>query len=173
MAQRRRSGRKIDFTHWTGGRILAAALAAGTNGQTFMAAQHLPETLLRFRGNLLAYADGAQAPGGLAAVAVGLIKVPEGTGTTVLWSPVTDTDAPWIWYEQFGIGYEEYVTDAISAPGVSVFRSTIDSKAMRIQQNEELQVVVENFTLLSAISVNVLVSGRTLQLPKEILSSFR
>ncbi len=159
---RRRTGKKIDFLHWTGLNMSFPALAAGTSGATAHASQHLPETMMRFRGNLLAYVDGTEAPPVQAVISVGMIVVPEGTGSTVLWSPFTDDDAPWSWLETFRLGYEEYVTDVISAQAAAVFRAVIDSKAMRIVKNSEVQVVVENTTTQAALSVNVAVDGRTL-----------
>ncbi len=159
---RRRSGKKIDFVHWTGFVHGFFSQAAGVAGQNVFPAAHEPETSLRTRGQLLAYVDGASAPGGLAEIGVGMILVPEGTGTTVLWSPLTDSDAPWFWYERFFLGYEEYVVDVIDSPIASGFRTVIDSKAMRITRNQEIQMVVENITHLAAVAVNVAVGGRSL-----------
>ncbi len=159
---RRRSGKKIDFVHWTGLQEQFGPQAAGSSAVNAVAAQHDPETWLRFRGNLLCYMDGASAPGRLAQIAVGLILVPEGTGTTVLWSPATDADAPWMWYDIFAIGYEEMVIDVIDVPGATSYRSVIDSKSMRIVRNQEVQLVIENVTLAAAASVNAVISGRFL-----------
>ncbi len=159
---RRRSGKKIDFTHWTYSSFAVAAQGAGTLGANFFGAQHLPETLLRFRGNWLCYVDGPSAPGKLVSIGIGMIMVPEGTGSTVLWSPISDGDAPWIWVDYAELGTEEMVTDVIDVPGITSFRASIDSKAMRIIKNQELQIVVENATILSASSVNITMSGRGL-----------
>ncbi len=159
---RRRSGKKIDFTHWLPASHVFQAFAAGTIGAQLVAAQHLPETIMRTRGSLTGYVDGAQAPGGLALITVGLILVPEGTQATVLWSPFGDGDAPWFWWASFYLGYEEYVTDVIDSPSISGYREVIDSKAMRINKNMEVQYVAENSTLGGAISVNVGISTRIL-----------
>ncbi len=110
----------------------------------------------------MVYADGTQAPGGLATVGVGFILVPEGTGTTVLWSPFTDGDAPWIWAGYYSIGYEEPVTDVVSVQALSGVRDTIDSKSMRIIRNQEVQMVVENVSVGSAMNINLSTSGRAL-----------
>ncbi len=159
---RRRSGKKIDFTHWQGGVSVFTALAASTVALTVAAAQHLPETILRTRGSLLAFLDGSLAPGRHIGVAVGLILVPEGTGSTVLWSPLTDTDAPWFYWTGFGLGYNEAVTDAIGAPGADVYREVVDSKAMRIVKNMEVQMVAENVTLETAAACNISMACRIL-----------
>ncbi len=159
---RRRSGKKIDFVHWTTASQQFLGQAAGVAAKTLLSAQHEPETLLRMRGEAVGYADGAQAPGGLAAVTLGIIAVPEGTGTTVLWAPFSDGDAPWIWFGFYHVGYEEMVTDVVDVPGMTSFRWPIDNKAMRILRNQEVQVVIENTTLATAVSVNASVAVRIL-----------
>ena len=94
---RRRSGKKIDFLHWVYGAASSGILSAGTAAIAIIPAQHLPETLMRTRGAVLTGPSGTQGPARSVNVGVGLILVPEGTGTTVLWSPISDGDAPWIW----------------------------------------------------------------------------
>ncbi len=159
---RRRSGKKIDFLHWTvsGGSILAQA--SGTAAINLFAAQHLPETVMRTRGEVLAYLDGTQASGELVRLTMGIILVPEGTGTTVLWSPTTDGEAPWLWWDVFHLGYEEYVTDVVQAMQASSARRVVDSKAMRRNINMEQQFVVENSTQSGAAPVNVSITVRSL-----------
>jgi len=161
---RRRSGfqKKIDTVHWTNFSSPITGLGAGVAGVLALSAQHLPETLLRTRGELIAYVDGVQAPPQLAMVTCGLILVPEGTGTTVLWSPFTDGDAPWFYWDVLHIGYEEYVIDVVDAGNLNAARRVIDSKAMRKVRNTEIQFVVENTALTGAASVNVVASGRVL-----------
>ena len=162
MSPRRRS--EPVNRHWTGfaSGVTLAAFSAGTIAKTLLAAQHDRETILRIRGSLMCYIDAAAAPGILVEVAVGFILVPEGTGTTVLWSPATDADAPWMYYTSFLLGYEEMVTDVVDVPSLSGYREVIDSKAMRRVRNQELQVVVENTSVLSAKTVNLFVTGRIL-----------
>jgi len=148
--------------HWTGFAQTVAAFAAGTSAFTISPASHGTETLIRTRGSLAAYLDATQTPGGLALISVGMVLVPEGTATTVLWSPFTDADAPWFWYDSFVLGYEEMVTDVVDCPGMTSYRSVIDSKAMRVSRNQEVQLVVENSTQLTAVAVNLNASGRFL-----------
>ncbi len=159
MARFRRGGGLV--THWTYTTDIIGAHAAGTAARTLAPAVHETETVLRIRGNLFANLDGAQAPGIMVEVGVGIVLVPEGTGTTVLWSPRADGDAPWIWVEHFALAYDETVTDAIQAGG-GFFRAVIDNKAMRKMRNQELQLVVENTTLLTASAINVSVQARFL-----------
>ncbi len=151
---RRRSGKKIDFVHWTAsGPHTAASLAAGSQGVQASTALHLPETIMRTRGEWTARFEGAQAGGAGVQVTAGLILVPEGTGTTVLWSPLTDSEAPWFWWDTMNLTYEEYVTDVIWASNVADGRRVVDSKAMRIVKNMEMQFVVENTTTGNAASI--------------------
>ncbi len=146
MAHRRGRGSKtIDTVHWTFGSFAFAAVAtSATSAVNVLAAQHLPETLLRIRGEWCAWLDALSAPELQNNVTIGLIQVPEGTGTTVLWSPVTDGDAPWIWWDVMMLAYEEKVTDVVDVPGMTSGRRIIDSKAMRKLRNTEIQCVVES-----------------------------
>ncbi len=143
--------------------IRFSALSAGTSAQVAIGSQTTEETLLRVRGSLMAYVDAAQAPGGQALIGVGLIVMPEGTATTVTSSPISDGNAPWLWLSTFTLGYEEMVTDVIDIPGLTSYRETIDSKAMRIlRPDREIQIVAENVTGLTALSVNIAVMNRYL-----------
>ncbi len=159
----RRAQKKIDYTHWTLLQGSALAFGVGTVGISLLPAQHQPETLLRIRGILSAYVDGVQAPGVSSLLNVGIIPVPEGTGTTVLWSPFTDADAPWIWFGSYWLGYEEMVVDVVDVPAITGVRDVIDSKAMRILRNQELQIVFENTAIGGGgTAVNALVMARAL-----------
>ncbi len=165
MADRgRRFGKKITNMHWIEGGFSFAAFGAGTVAGTATAAQHLPETLLRTRGEWAATFDAAQGPGSGVFLTLGLIQVPEGTGTTVLWSPATDSDAPWIWWDVFTLLYEEMVLDVIGTQGTLSRARVIDSKAMRRLRNTELQWVAENTTITGhgAAGVNAAGSARFL-----------
>ncbi len=162
MANRGRHAKKIDTVHWLGTIGNVAALGAGTVADSLLAAQHLPETLLRMRGEWYFSLDGAQTGGQGVNVTAGIIQVPEGTGSTVLWSPFTDSDAPWIWWDTCALFYEELVTDVIIAQAGPDMRRVIDSKAMRKLRNTELQLVVENTTIANAASVRGSVSVRVL-----------
>ncbi len=139
------------------------ALSAGTQALAFISAGTERSTLMRIRGNLIASMDGNQAPGGLIDVAVGIAVVPEGSGTTVLWSPAADSNAPWLFYDRFVVGYEEPVTDVIDIPAISGYRAKVDNKAMRILRPDvEVQIVVENTTLSGGAAINLVFSSRIL-----------
>ncbi len=161
---RRGHAKKIDTVHWTYGSFQAASLAAGTVAVNVYSAQHLPETLMRIRGEWAALVGAVAAPGVGVALSAGLIQVPEGTGTTVLWSPISDGDAPWIWWDTLHLLYGEYVTDVIASQQTPDGRRVIDSKAMRKMRNTELQFVAENATItgFNAATVSVAGSVRTL-----------
>ena len=111
---------------------------------------------MRIRGELVSWIDGASAPGKAVQIAVGALVMPEGQGTTVVSSPITDDNAPWLFYERFVLGTEEMVTDVVDIPGLTIFRKTIDVKAMRIlRADQEMQIVMENATILASSSVNL------------------
>ncbi len=158
MARRSGFAKKIDTVHWTLMQEGVASMAAGSTARTAFSAQHLPETLMRIRGEWAASFVGALSSGTGIVITAGLILVPEGTGTTVLWSPVTDGDAPWMWWDTFQLIYEEHVTDVNYSVNTSSARRVIDSKAMRKVRNRELQLVLENVTIAGLTASNVAVS---------------
>ena len=158
----RRRGGRAPNVHWTGFGASALSFAAGTVASTLSVAAHGTETLMRTRGSLVGFGDGALVTGAMAIISVGFILVPEGSGTTVTWSPRTDRDAPWFYWTSFVLAYEEYVTDVIWSSQTSEYREVIDSKAMRVQRNQEVQFVAENTTLGGAMTVNLAVEGRFL-----------
>jgi len=163
---RRRTGfaKKIDNVHWTYTSAAVIGQSAGTTGVNLSAALHLPETLLRIRGEFIASIGSAGADARGALLAAGIIQVPEGTGTTVLWSPVTDGDAPWIWWDTISCLYSEMVADVIAVQTVMGGRRVVDLKAMRKLRNTELQLVFENTTIpgLSAVALDGVFSARFL-----------
>ncbi len=168
MGHRRHSSgpvKKITETRWSGNVFTFAALASGaTAALTLVTAATDTETLLRLRGELCCYLDAAQGPGSLQAVAIGAIVMPQGQGTTVVSSPFADDNAPWLFYEQFVIGYEEMVTDVVDVPGLPIFRKTIDVKAMRIlRPDREVQLVVESVSVIGGgPSINLNATFRAL-----------
>jgi len=154
----------MESVRWSGATNTFLAQAAGSAAQVFInAADTPPETLLRLRGELVGTIDGLEAPGPLIDVALGIALVPEGSGVTVLWQPGSEANAPWWFHTRFTLGYEEYVTDVIDSPGLTTFRQTIDLKGMRIiRPDVEAQIVIENITLATAGSVNLVLSSRVL-----------
>ncbi len=160
---RGRHAKKIDIVHWTGGFFASLGQAAASSvANTLIAAQHLPETLLRIRGEWACTLDGAVGPGVAMQVVAGIILVPEGTGTTVLWSPATDVDAPWIWWDVANLLYNETVADVIGSQETLSRARVIDSKAMRKIRNTELQVVVETLTVQTATPIDASLVVRVL-----------
>jgi len=157
-----RHAKKIDFTFWQVGNGASLALSAGNIGELLVSAEQVPKTLLRIRGSFFGGMDGSRTGGELVSLTAGIIAVPEGTGTTVLWSPDIDGDAPWIWRHDMLLNYEEPVTDVIGTPRALWDRVAIDSKAMRILRNQELQLVMENVTIGSAAQTNSAVGCRFL-----------
>ncbi len=154
---------KIQNIRWAGAAHQFSAFGAGTSAQVMVTAADTKDTIMRIRGEVLAYVDGASAPGKAAKIAIGAIVMPEGQSTTVVSSPISDDEAPWLFYEQFTLGYEEMVTDVIDVPGITFFRKAVDVKAMRIlRPDQELQLVAENVTLLSATSINMTFTFRLL-----------
>ena len=93
----------------------------------------------------------------------GLVCVPEGSSTTVVWSPLTDANAPWFVYQSGLVAYEEMVIDVVDVPTISGARYVIDSKAMRkCPPDMEMQAVFEQSDVSGTRNINMLFSGRIL-----------
>ncbi len=164
MAHRRSSqhAKTIEEIRWGGANHVFLGFSSGIAAQT-MITDGSKETLLRIRGEVMCTVDGAQAPGKLVEIAIAALVVQAGTGTTVIQSPLSDPDAPWLFYERFSLGYEEMVTDVIDVPGLSSFRKEVDNKAMRIlRPGREVQLVFQNVTLNGGVTVNMSFGFRAL-----------
>ena len=158
-----RRSRTIDTTRWDRFQNAFLTLSAGSIADTLQAAGTVRETMLRTRGSLCAWIDGAGAPPTAVLVSIGFLLVPEGLGSTVVSEPFADANAPWMYFTSFILGYEERVTDVVDVPGLTIYRETIDVKAMRIfRSDQEMQVVVTNTTIGGAATVNVALQGRQL-----------
>ncbi len=158
-----RPAKKIHTLRWAG--IAGASLgqAAGSVAINILAAGAPAETVLRIRGELMAWLDGAQEPSKEVLVSAGMILVPEGQGSTVIWDPFNDVNAPWIWYSEFSLTYDEQVLNVIASSVQAAKRVEIDNKAMRKGgPDEELQFVVTNTTFGGSGSVNLSLAGRIL-----------
>jgi len=158
----RRFAKKIDELNWHGV-VGVGAFAAGTFAVNLISASLGSFTIMRSRGEFTGSIDGTETPNAKAQITMGVWIVPEGTGTTVLASPVSDPNADWFIYETVVLGYEEMVTDVIGVQALMGFRNVIDSKAMRkMRSDTEVQVVFENNTLANGLSATVSFVGRIL-----------
>ncbi len=158
--------KKIDNVFWGVASGTFDAIAAGNDGAlNFIAVGTQPSTLLRLRGQFVTYIDGVSAPGLFVLVQAGIIKVPEGSTTTVRYSPAGDSNAPWLWYTNALIGYEEAVADAVDVAGLNMHREIIDNKAMRrIRPDEEFQFAISNTNIGGgAPAINAAYGIRVLQ----------
>jgi len=157
--------KKIDNLIWDGSTGSSNGLAAGSSAAVnFAVTGNAPSTLLRLRGTHICFLDGVQAPGVLNVVRYGIVKVPEGSGTTVQYDPASDETAPWLFYNSVLLGYEEMVTDAIGLTEISSFREIVDNKAMRrMRPDEELQWAVNNTALVGSAAINAGFAIRFLQ----------
>ena len=157
-------GKKLDHTNWQLSTGSAQALVAGTAAVNFSVSGLQPSTLLRIRGEVLASLDGQSSAGKALLLSYGVILVPEGTGSTVVFDPFLDANAPWLLYGSGHLGYEEPVIDVINIPGITSFRHVIDNKAMRIiRPDMEMQFVVTSTTVGVMEESNVYYSFRWLQ----------
>ena len=166
MARRAARGRErvIDTTRWQATHVSVTGLAAGSVAIGAVLAAGAPsETILRTRGTGIVYLDALQAPASRVLVSMGLVLVPEGQGGTVIWDPFNDDNAPWLWWRELNVGYEEMVTDVIDIPALTIDRFEVDSKAMRkANEDEELQFVAVNTTIDGTAAVNLGIAFRFL-----------
>ncbi len=160
----RRPGKTIDNLRWSGGNVNSfTAVSAGFFAAVALGAGVLCETIMRTRGEVIVYKDATSAPPIGLVVSMGLVLVPQGQGSTVIWDPFNDAEAPWFWHQEVFIGYEEMVTDVVDVPQITSARVIVDSKAMRkANVDEEVQFVMTNTTAGGAASVNVIATFRFL-----------
>jgi len=154
----------IHTTRWAATSVSADSLAAGSVAVGPVLAAGAPaETILRTRGTGIVHVNTATAPGKGVLISMGLVIVPQGQGTTVIWDPFGDPNAPWMWFQEVFVGYEEMVTDVVDVPTLTGARFIVDSKAMRkANEDEELQFVVTNTTISTAVAVDIRVAYRFL-----------
>jgi len=164
MARSNRPPKKITTLRWKGVKASALGLSAGSVASVALAAESFPDTVMRTRGELVGTLDGVQPGTGiLTRWSFGLVCVPEGTSSTVIWSPIADANAPWFVYATGHLGYDEYVDDVVQGGAMSSFRMDIDSRAMRkCPPDMELQAVFEQETIAGASPVNLAFAGRIL-----------
>ena len=160
---RSRGQKVIDNVRWLSFVGGSTSLAAGTVAVQILSATDSRDTIMRTRGDLVAGFSATKAPNVAVRVGVGMWVVPEGTGTTVLGSPLSDPDADWFYYSAFTLLYEEMVTDVIACQAALGYREVIDSKAMRRPGSDtEVQLVIENVTVGSAGAIFAFAAGRIL-----------
>ncbi len=160
MARARRSGRRPDY-RWALGGFVSAALAAGSTSQfAFVSSGNMSQTLMRIRGSWSVMLDQGAQDLDKVRVGIGVIKV-SGGGTTAS-TPLTDGDAPWIWFDVVTLAIEGgAVIDAWHE--LATYRAVIDSKSMRvIRPDEDLVVVMETGDIVGAPNVDVHFDARVL-----------
>ena len=162
---RTRGGKTIRTLRWTGLSVNSGAFGAGSVAVTALAAEKFPDTVMRTRGELVGMiVDTLPIPDGvLVRYGFGLVCVPEGTGATVVWSPLSDANAPWFVYASGFLARRFLTVDAGECDGLPWFRERVDSKAMRkCPPDMELQAVFEQSTIVTAQDIRMVFSGRVL-----------
>ena len=159
-----RPPKKIHTLRWQGLQAVQTSnQSAGSVAVLVLSAGSPAETIMRMRGEFSAWLPGASVPPKDVLVSAGLILVPEGQGSTVIWDPFNDVNAPWIWFAELTLAYQEHVVDVVDVPTMTAARVVIDNKAMRKgSPDEELQMVVTNTTLGTAGTIRWSLAGRIL-----------
>ncbi len=154
-----RRGRTIDFKSWS---AIPSVTITTTGAATLSGAGlsfAIPATILRMRGEILFYLDGAaDTSRQVIAAAIGLISTDAFTlGSTAFPDPLADVGFPWLWYSAVSLSNDlDSVGDVIDA-AVAV-RLQVDSKAMRKVKPDETLVVV--FQTSTAITTTVIRQGQ-------------
>jgi len=162
---RGRPGKVIDNLRWDSGVSMSfSGISAGSSALTALSAGVPRETVMRTRGEVSVGFDGTLATARGVLVSMGMVLVPEGQGTTVIWDPFNDAEVPWFWYQEVALFYEESVVDVVqSTANLSSARIIVDSKAMRrANVDQEAQFVMTNTTIFGAQAVNVAANFRFL-----------
>ncbi len=158
-ARTRRSGRRTDY-HWHGISASSIDFAIGTVQTILFAVTDLGGTIMRVRGDLVVgFGATGSTDGDAVAFAAGIMLGQ--TGSTFTSTPLTDPQAPWMWYStgvllEGAAGRGEAVTAG--------FRGVIDGKAMRRFQggDQSLFLIFETADIVGAPTVSFGVSGRVL-----------
>ena len=145
MARRRTrgGGRKADL-RWTLSQTEILGRNAGnpTGAQAVVTAGVTSQTLMRVRGTFYAMIVGTPTVTDIVQCGIGLLVVPGGSGAVVTSSPLTDGEAPFLWFEAFHLNTQS--AGATNANGPQFWRNVVDNKAMRvIRPDQEIQLVVE------------------------------
>jgi len=159
MPQRQRAGRRTDY-EWQGGSSMAfAALAAGGTTQQSTIVTVGAFTLMRVRGHWSVSFDGDEMAADHLEVGIGLLLQQTGAVATSL--PLTDPNAPWIWYDQVAL----YTAEGTNADQgfLTSYRGVIDSKAMRrMKPDQSLIFVLETSNIVGAPTVDGYANARFL-----------
>ena len=116
-------------------------------------------TLVRVRGEFVAYATAIGASGAQAIVGIGLIRVTGralAAGVSSLPTPITDQGSDWLYHKMFPISVRGSLGADSEATGAHVFRWEIDNKSMRkFELNQAIALVTENSAITSTVTVQI------------------
>ncbi len=134
----RRHGKTVDYKQWDGLPAISLLLVANATVQGAALSFTSPATILRCRGQMVAFMDEGQQVGDKARIAVGLgiISTDAFNGGTVP-DPASEAEYPWLYWHDFQLGSSLAV--GINNEGSSSYRFEVDTKAMRkIRPGESL-----------------------------------
>ncbi len=163
MADRARGrGRKTDL-RWLLTAFTSLNQSAGSAAQAELTVEGISsETLFRIRGNWRTWLDtSASSAGDVVRVAIGILLQQSGATATSL--PLTDGEAPWVFFDVVTLGTESAVGAGAATLGVSSHLAVVDNKAMRrIKPNQTFVCVVETTDVIGAPVINTVFDGRML-----------
>ena len=155
FAPRARAGRKIDFKNWED---IPAIDLSSTAAETIIGPSlnfGIPATILRVRGNLVVFFDGA-ADTSQQNVAMGLAvlstdAVAAGAGSVP--DPAAEAEFPWLWWTSVPIAH--HVVGAAVLQDLAFARVVVDSKAMRkVKPGESLVIVYQTTAAITTTRID-------------------
>ena len=155
----RKTGRRADL-RWLLGAFTTQTLAAGGSASfAVIAGGNTSQTIMRVRGSWSCHLDGTATAADVVRVGIGLLVVQSGAAAASL--PLTDSEAPYFWYDVVTLSGEESVGG--SRAGLPMYRSVVDGKAMRVlRPDRDVLVIIETADVVGAPVINATFDGRFL-----------
>ncbi len=146
----RSGGRRADL-RWTYG----SSHYSGTTSSAFLtliSGSNFSQTLMRSRGQLLCSIDGP-AVNDTIDVGIGFLLAQAGL-TGIASTPLTDGDAPFFWFHAFTLHSQTSTQSEVL--GTQVYRTEIDSKAMRVvRPDQAVYSVIEVLQVVGTPAVDL------------------
>ena len=146
---------------WDDFAFSALALSAGDTSAVVISPVTESQTIVRTRGELLCWMDGAPTPPRLIRVGIGLLVQQAGATATV--SPLTDGDAPFFWYDVVTLMSDNTAAGGAPQQPMASSRAVVDGKAMRVlRPDQDIFVVIETADVVGASASDIGFDGRFL-----------
>jgi len=158
-------GRRTDY-EWEGigaGAAMFGSLQTTASVQELISIQ-IPATIMRIRGEFLAFLTTSAAANSVKAIGVGITLVSNealAAGAASIPDPLSDLNADWMWHGFALLGRVSTTED--ESAGLTSVRLEIDTKAMRkVKPNTSLVFVVSPLNLSGTETARAVIGARVL-----------